>query len=193
MSWDYLTLCCCPAEEEWPAGGNHTADERNRVLRNYLQMIKDKFPIPEDILHHVRFKIKTFDHDLGPYSEVCVMYDQDDRKAVQFAYFCENNMPGKWTDTEVMVFKTQEEWLAGIDQAMLKRVRSLFLATMNYVYADCEGTLENFKESELPDIAEDHLSLVEEGAYGGDKEAAKFYDKLTREEQEAIKDSVRET
>ena len=102
MAKDYLTLSCNPAEEEWPGGPDSTTDQQSAVLRRYLQMLVDKFPIPPDLEGKVRFARKTFPHDFGSYTEVVVWFDTEDRRARSFAYMCDAEMPGRWTDTEVV-------------------------------------------------------------------------------------------
>lgn len=116
ITWDYITMSCCPAEEEWPSDKDSTPDQRQEVLRRYKKMLQDKFPIPKELEEYVKIKIKTFDHDFGPYSEVCVTFKSatthEEResnpllqKAVAFAYMCDDCLPGHWTDTEQVDFE----------------------------------------------------------------------------------------
>jgi len=64
----------------------------------YVEMLKLRFPNCDA----VDFVIKTNPHDFGSYLDIrAVFYTEIGREQ---AFFIEENMPSKWTDTEVLTF-----------------------------------------------------------------------------------------
>lgn len=105
MARDYMTLGPNPAEEPLVSetlGGACTPDDETRELIRYRDMLKRRFPGKPEACH---FVIKSFPHDLGSYREVCVTFDTRDEVQVAFAYHCERNLPGEWSDNETIPFK----------------------------------------------------------------------------------------
>lgn len=64
----------------------------------YKEVLEKRFP---NLLTGMYFKIKSFNHDFGNYYEVCIIYNDSDYKQEQATTFIENNLPKKWTDSEV--------------------------------------------------------------------------------------------
>ena len=51
---------------------------KNRVEMIYLlQLIENKFPIPEELKMYCRFAVKAFPHDFGTYHEIVLHFDDD--------------------------------------------------------------------------------------------------------------------
>ena len=51
---------------------------KNRVEMLYLlQLIGNKFPIPEELKILCRFAVKAFPHDFGTYHEIVLHFDDD--------------------------------------------------------------------------------------------------------------------
>ena len=51
---------------------------KNRVEMGYLmELITDKFPIPEELKTLCRFAVKAFPHDFGTYHEIVLNFDDD--------------------------------------------------------------------------------------------------------------------
>ena len=46
-------------------------------MKYLLELIRDKFPIPEELKTLCRFAVKYFSHDFGTYSEIVVHFDDD--------------------------------------------------------------------------------------------------------------------
>ncbi len=92
---DYLTLGPTPCGEACQQVGP-TFDPvlARKEMMCYLAQLKRQFPKWED--DGIYFSIKSFPHDFGSYSEVVVMFDDDDEKAMDAAYNVENNLPEFW-------------------------------------------------------------------------------------------------
>lgn len=63
----------------------------------YKGMLARLFPVPEN--GKARLVTKAFEHDFGTYREVCVVYDDNDREATEYAYHVERHSPAYWDDT----------------------------------------------------------------------------------------------
>ena len=73
---------------------------------NYLlELIRDKFPIPEQLKMLCRFAVKSFPHDFGTYHEIVLHFDDD-------AINDDDDEPEEDT------FITQEEKLFMLDNAI---------------------------------------------------------------------------
>lgn len=46
-------------------------------MKYLLELIRDKFPIPEELKTLCRFAVKYFSHDFGTYSEIVVHFDDN--------------------------------------------------------------------------------------------------------------------
>jgi hypothetical protein len=56
--------------------GDQNYYEKNKIELSYLiQLIQDKFPIPEELSAHCRFAVKAFHHDFGTYHEIVLHFD----------------------------------------------------------------------------------------------------------------------
>lgn len=50
--------------------------EKNRIeMRYLLNLIREKFPIPDQLKGLCYFKVKAFEHEFGTYHEIVLMYD----------------------------------------------------------------------------------------------------------------------
>lgn len=96
---DYLTLGQVPANEECGCVGEANYPERSQIeCRVWANQLLRVFPIPEILSGEVYYKIKTFDHDMGMYREVCIVFNDGIRAAVDMAFNVENNAPLDWDD-----------------------------------------------------------------------------------------------
>ena len=107
MAWDYMTLSCCPVEVDWP----EDCSKGQKVLERYLLMTMKRFPIPKDLEGYVRFKVQTFPHDFGDYSEVVCRFRDEHEEALMFALWCEHNLPETW-DEEPLTIEDWNKFLA---------------------------------------------------------------------------------
>jgi len=58
--------------------GSENYFAKNKVEMKYLlELIRDKFPIPEELKLLCRFAVKSFQHDFGTYQEIVVHFDDD--------------------------------------------------------------------------------------------------------------------
>lgn len=88
---DYLTLGPTPCEEKCePNTGNKA--RMSLEHREYIRMLEAKFA------HYkcIKFVVKEFPHDFGPYSEVCVVWNNAEGQWQ--AEQVDNNLPGTWDD-----------------------------------------------------------------------------------------------
>lgn len=91
---EYLTLGPTPADESCYPTNNNPQMERIELTayRNQLtRVLKLEFTSP--CVSVVR---KSFPHDFGSYSEICVIYNPDDSEQVRQAFWLESNTPGEW-------------------------------------------------------------------------------------------------
>jgi hypothetical protein len=102
---DYLTLGSTPIEEDCVQvnrDGDYLEAMRAECAR-YCEMLRKRFP---EAAHLIR--MKRFSHDFGPYFKACVVFDDDDEKQTELAYWVENDPPATWTDDAVVTFPSVE-------------------------------------------------------------------------------------
>lgn len=59
--------------------GNEQYFAKSKVEMKYLlELITDKFPIPEQLKMLCRFAVKAFPHDFGTYHEIVLQFDDDE-------------------------------------------------------------------------------------------------------------------
>jgi len=95
MSREYLTIGPTPCDEVChPANGDKKMQriEMNAFKEQLTRVMNTEFG--EKLC--VYFSIKSFPHDFGSYSEVCVIYDDEDQTQVQQAFWIESNTPESW-------------------------------------------------------------------------------------------------
>lgn len=102
MTMDYFTLGATPFEEPCLQVGKADLDQMKEETRRYADLLRRRFPIPEYLT--ASFSVKTFDHDLGAYPEAIVRFDADCHLSGSFAIFVDGNLPGEWTDADVLTF-----------------------------------------------------------------------------------------
>src|SRR3990167_10082920 len=95
QSVDYLTLGPTPCEEDCAQVG--TDDYSTRALpecRRFKEQLKRQFPIPVGV--YAYFTVKAFPHEFGTYHEVCIVFDDTDEEAIEFAYRVDYQLPSHW-------------------------------------------------------------------------------------------------
>ncbi|MEY3376411.1 MAG: hypothetical protein RL463_721 [Bacteroidota bacterium] len=97
---DYVYLSPTPLETDCAQVGSDDYRERAKIEMNaFIGQLYRMFPDSED--KNVMFKIKWQSHDFGTYGEVVAAYRDDDREALDYAIYIENNLPEYW-DTHAM-------------------------------------------------------------------------------------------
>lgn len=94
VSTNYLTLGPTPYDEVCTP---NTGDKRKIDLENklYKEQLERQFAH----LKNIRFVIKSFPHDFGSYSEVCVVWTEEDEVGQNQAYDVDTSLPDKWDET----------------------------------------------------------------------------------------------
>lgn len=64
----------------------------------YADLLRMKFPIPKELIGKVAYSLKKENHEFGTHYEVIINFDDEDDKAMDFAYNVESNLPEKWED-----------------------------------------------------------------------------------------------
>lgn len=94
MPTDYLTLGCTPSSEDCAQVGRDDYEPlMRRETRAYIAQLRRQFgPEPPG----AALRTKGFPHDFGTYHEVCVVFDDSNEAAVEWAYKLDNEMPESW-------------------------------------------------------------------------------------------------
>ena len=59
--------------------GNEHYFAKSKVEMNYLlDLVRDKFPVPEELKMLCRFAVKAFPHDFGTYHEIVLHFDDEE-------------------------------------------------------------------------------------------------------------------
>jgi hypothetical protein len=108
MARYYLELCCCPVDEQCVSVGEENYDQRARAeCVRFKEMLTRRFPVPENVLGY--FVVKCFPHDFGSYYEVCAVFDDADERGMEWAFACEEDLPAKWDDNEILPMPPEKE------------------------------------------------------------------------------------
>lgn len=94
-----LTLSSVPADEPCAQVGTEGYDDIARrechVFKEQLMRLYRTYQ-GSDLPPECRLVVKTMDHDFGCYYEVVIKFDDDNKRAVDAAYWLENNVPVNW-------------------------------------------------------------------------------------------------
>lgn len=96
---DYLTLGGAPYDEQCVQvtdKADYKPAMRLECARYKTQLEKQFADRPDTVW----FVIKTFPHDFGSYSEVCISFDPDNVESTDYAQHVEWYMPATWRDTD---------------------------------------------------------------------------------------------
>ena len=72
-------------------------DDMKKEAKRYKSLLDHKI----DELDKISFRIKTDEHDFGPYLTIDLLYDTDDKESRKQAIYVENNLPLTWEDSSV--------------------------------------------------------------------------------------------
>ena len=94
---DFMVIGSSPAAEDCVqvSGAVDYLPAMKKECLRFKAMLEEKFPNPPP---NTRFAIKRFEHDFGPYLEVCVIFDDENEASSDFAYKVEGNTPEYWGD-----------------------------------------------------------------------------------------------
>lgn len=95
MATDYLNLGPTPLAEDCAQVGEEDYHIRTILeCRKYIRQLEHMFGEPMQA--NCYYRIKSFPHDFGTYHEVVLYFNDEDDKAVEFAYNVEANLPENW-------------------------------------------------------------------------------------------------
>jgi len=93
---DYINIGSSPCDEHCVQVG--AADYHDKARAECIafkhQIIRACGEPPEG----ARLAVKSFPHDFGSYLEVVVYFEEDNRKAIDYAFNLESNSPANWDD-----------------------------------------------------------------------------------------------
>lgn len=91
---DFIEIGSTPAEEDCAQLGEPDYEKKaTEEMRRFIELIrKDLGPEPDG----AKLAIKWFPHDFGHYGEVVCYFDEDNKKARDYAFKCEAEAPSKW-------------------------------------------------------------------------------------------------
>ena len=91
---DYVELGPVPCDEDCAQMGTDDFERENKAeCLRYMKGLVKKFP-------DCKFKVKSFKHEFGSYSEVIAVYNGQDADSIEAAYNVENNLPATWSEIE---------------------------------------------------------------------------------------------
>ena len=97
---DYMALGPTPAAESCAQVGRDDYDGVSAMeCKMFKEMLEAKFV---NRPANTAFVVKSFPHDFGSYREVCIVFDDADEAATDFAYFVESNTPEYWHEVAPM-------------------------------------------------------------------------------------------
>lgn len=102
---DYIDLGPAPVAENCKQCGDDGAREE---CDRYRDMCREIYPQAEEF--GVYFTTKANAHDYGTYYEVNAVVKDDSREeSISYAYWCQDNQPERWTDTEERIYTPTED------------------------------------------------------------------------------------
>lgn len=106
---EYIDLSSSPIDEppvQVNSEGNYTQEMRAEC-RRFAEQLRIIFPWAIDV--GIDFVVKGSPHDFGTYYEVYARVNYDNEKAVDLAYWIQDNLPLKWEDTTPRPMPETEE------------------------------------------------------------------------------------
>lgn len=86
---DYISIGSAPHDENCQQlGENYNSLKAQLELRAFRNQILRHYPVPNET---VGVRAKSFPHDFGSYSEICVVYDDDQEDDVRYAFDVEGD------------------------------------------------------------------------------------------------------
>lgn len=70
-------------------------------VSRYVEMLKKRFPEHEK--KGIVFRNKWLPHDFGGYREAIAVFNGEDVEAMEYACWMEENLPLKWSDSDVLL------------------------------------------------------------------------------------------
>jgi len=109
---EILELGSAPSEEDCVqvSSKEDYAEPMRIEVQRYVEMLKKRFPEHEE--KGIVFRNKWFPHDFGGYREAVAVFNGDDEEAGEYAYWMEENLPAKWSDSDVLLMQKQEQAIA---------------------------------------------------------------------------------
>lgn len=93
--FEYMEIGPTPFGEDCAQVGDPDyAMNAKMECNRYIELLNSLFPQAADV--NAFFSVKSFPHDFGTYYEVCVNFDPEDTKSVDFAYNVDANLPEFW-------------------------------------------------------------------------------------------------
>lgn len=98
---EWLELGPVPSDEVCEQVGlsEYNPDKARKEVLVYQKQLETQF---KDKLNLVKFGVKLFQHDFGPYYEVVVYYNSEDQEAVDAAFEIESSLPKNWTQESLI-------------------------------------------------------------------------------------------
>lgn len=87
----YIDIDPIPANEDFPSKA--TNFEQRQLARVYREQLKREFPAWEGL---VSFRIVSCGHDLGDYTQIRIVFDDDNQEAAELAYRIESESSLVW-------------------------------------------------------------------------------------------------
>lgn len=101
---DYVYIGSTPCEEDCAQVGSDNYFERARkecnvfIRQLWRHIEKEKGVTRETAPDSFALVVKSEPHDFGSYYEVAARYNDNDEKAGDLAFWCENNAPTNWDE-----------------------------------------------------------------------------------------------
>lgn len=94
---EYLDISPVPYDEPCSQVGSPDYYEKMRTeSKIFISQLKRRFPLWGE--KNIEFVNKSFPHDFGSYNSVCVIFDDQDEEACQYAMLIENECPQNWDE-----------------------------------------------------------------------------------------------
>lgn len=91
---EYLNIGSTPAEEDCAQiGSDDYAPRAKAECKRFIEVIRKKLGNEPA---GATLKMKGFPHDFGTYYEVVCEYDENNEKAMNYAFKCESDAPTTW-------------------------------------------------------------------------------------------------
>ena len=95
MQYDFIELGSTPCSENCAQVGQSDYTRHARIeCQVYKHQLERQFPVPDGT--DCYYRVKSFSHDFGAYSEVIIYFNTSQDIATEFAFHVENNLPETW-------------------------------------------------------------------------------------------------
>jgi len=103
---DYIEIGSSPCDEDCAQlGSDNYYEQSHKECKAFINQLRRQFGDEPD---GAKLRIKSNNHDFGTYYEVVCYFEEDNKKAIDYALKCEGKTPANWDEEALIELKGDE-------------------------------------------------------------------------------------